>query len=98
MIEIIMPTFEEGSVDTKPKLGRPRKETPIIAQRKIREVLDRPNVQRNLFWLSKQSDINYTLLHQIVNGKRRLQDYQADKILHTLHIFNIDVTYDEVFI
>jgi len=79
-------------------MGRPKIDTPIAPQRKIKEVLDRPNVQRNLFWWAKQSKINHTLLHQIVNGKRRLQDYQANKILHTLQTFNIDVTYDEVFI
>jgi len=83
---------------SKPRLGRPRIETPILPQTKIQEVLDRPNVQRTLSWLSKQSDISQTLLHQIVNGKRRLKNKQADKILFTLHTFNIDVTYDEVFI
>ena len=82
----------------KPKLGRPKIETPIIPQTKIQDVLNRPNVQRTLSWLAKQSDISQTLLHQIVNGKRRLKNKQADKILFTLHTFNIDVTYDEVFI
>ena len=77
---------------------RPKIDTPIQPQTKIKEVLARPNVQRNLFWLAKQSKINHTLLHQIVNGKRRLQDYQANKILNTLQNFNIDVNYDEVFI
>jgi len=79
-------------------MGRPKIDTPIQPQTKIKEVLARPNVQRNLFWLAKQSKINHTLLHQIVNGKRRLQDYQANKILNTLQNFNIDVNYDEVFI
>lgn len=79
-------------------MGRPKINTPIQPQLKINEVLKRPNVQRTLYWLSKQTDINHTLLHQIVNGKRRLQDYQADKIFHTLQRFNIDVTREEVFI
>ena len=77
---------------------RPRINTPIEPQTKIKEVLTRPNVQRSLLWLSKQTNINHTLLHQIVNGKRRLQEYQADKIFHTLQRFNIEVTRDEVFI
>jgi predicted transcriptional regulator len=81
-----------------PRLCRPRIETPILPQTKIQDVLDRPNVQRTLSWLAKQSDISQTLLHQIVNGKRRLKNKQADKILFTLQTFNIDVTYDEVFI
>ena len=81
----------------KRKIGRPRLETPILPQDKILDVLNRSNVQRNLSWLAKQSNISHTLLHQIVNGKRRLQDYQANKILFALHHFNIDVTYDELF-
>ena len=79
-------------------MGRPKINTPIQPQTKIKEVLTRPNVQRSLFWLARQTDINHTLLHQIVNGKRRLQDYQTDKIFFTLRKFNIDVTRDEVFI
>jgi len=33
-------------------MGRPKIDTPIAPQRKIKEVLARPNVQRNLFWLA----------------------------------------------
>jgi|TARA_R100001530_G_C4310807_1_gene152967 hypothetical protein len=87
-----------ATVELEKKIGRPKIETPIQPQKKIKEVLDRPNVQRNLSWLAKQSGMSQTLLHQIVNGKRRLQNYQANRILFTLRTFNIDVTYDEVFI
>ena len=78
-------------------MGRPRIEQPIVAQNKIKEVLGRSNVKRSLHWLSKESDINYTLLFQIVSGARRLQQYQADKILHIFQRFNVDVTYEELF-
>lgn len=78
--------------------GRPKKLDPIQPQTKIKDILSRKGVQRNLAWLSREAGITYPLLHQIVNGKRRLQDKQADSILHTLHRYNIDVTYDELFI
>jgi predicted transcriptional regulator len=82
----------------KRTLGRPKIEAEIEPQIKIKKVLARKSVQRNLAWLSREANITYPLLHQIVSGKRRLQEKQADRILHTLHRFNIDVTYDEVFI
>ena len=79
-------------------MGRPKINTPIQPQTKIKEVLSRPKVQRTLAWLHREADISYPLLHQIVNGKRRLQDAQANRILHALHNFGVQVTYDEVFI
>jgi len=82
----------------KPKIGRPRKDTPIPPQTKIKEILSRPTVQRSLAWLSREAEITYPLLHQIVYGKRRLQEKQADRILNALQRFNINVTYDEVFV
>ncbi len=78
-------------------MGRPKINEPILAQDKIKQVLDRPNVKRSLLWLSKESGINHTLLFQIVSGARRLQQYQADKILHTFQRFNVDVTHEELF-
>ena len=79
-------------------MGRPKIDTPIQPQTKIKEVLSRPKVQRTLAWLHREADISYPLLHQIVNGKRRLQDKQADRILHALNNFGVEVTYNEVFI
>ena len=79
-------------------MGRPKIDTPIQPQTKIKEVLSRPTVQRSLAWLHREADISYPLLHQIVYGKRRLQEKQADRILHALQRFNIDVNYDEVFV
>tara|TARA_Y100000114_G_C11680708_1_gene288461 strand:+ start:127 stop:462 length:336 start_codon:yes stop_codon:yes gene_type:complete len=83
--------------DVSSGMGRPRINTPIVAQNKIKDVLQRPNVKRSLLWLSKESGINHTLLYQIVNGDRRLQEHQADKILHTFHKFNVEVSYDDLF-
>ncbi len=79
-------------------MGRPKITEPIIAQEKIKVVLKRDNVQRSLSWLSKEADISYPLLHQIVTGKRRLQDSQANRILFAFQKFNIDITYDELFV
>tara|TARA_R100001594_G_scaffold7333_1_gene19893 strand:- start:905 stop:1147 length:243 start_codon:yes stop_codon:yes gene_type:complete len=79
-------------------MGRPKIDTPIQPQTKIKEVLSRPKVQRTLAWLSREARITYPLLHQIVNGKRRLQDKQANRILHALNNFGVEVAYDEVFI
>ena len=79
-------------------MGRPKIDTPIQPQTKIKEVLSRPTVQRSLAWLSREAEITYPLLHQIVYGKRRLQEKQADRILNALQRFNINVTYDEVFV
>ena len=78
-------------------MGRPKSVTPIKPQKKIKEVLARVDVQRTLAWLSRESSITYPLLHQITTGKRRLQDDQADRILHTFYRFNIDVTAEDLF-
>tara|TARA_R100001082_G_scaffold8363_1_gene4938 strand:+ start:570 stop:812 length:243 start_codon:yes stop_codon:yes gene_type:complete len=79
-------------------MGRPKIETPIQAQTKIKEILSRPRVQRTLAWLSREACITYPLLHQIVSGKRRLQDAQANRILHAFKSSGVEVAYNEVFI
>ena len=78
-------------------MGRPKLDTPITPQNKIKKVLNRSDVQRNLAWLSRESNITYPLLHQITTGKRRLQESQADRILFVFQRFNIDVTREELF-
>ena len=79
-------------------MGRPKIDTPIQPQTKIKEVLSRPKVQRTLAWLHREADISYPLLHQIVSGKRRLQDAQANRILHAFKSSGVEVAYNEVFI
>jgi len=79
-------------------MGRPKIDLPIQAQTKIKRVLARDDVQRNLAWLSRESSITYPLLHQITTGKRRLQNSQADRIIFAFQRFNIDVTREELFV
>lgn len=79
-------------------MARPRIETPIIPQTQIKKVLDRPDIQRTLAWLARESDITYPLLHQITTGKRRLQTHHADMIIHAFSRFKINVTMDDLFI
>ena len=38
-------------------MARPRIETPIVPQTQIKKVLDRPDIQRTLAWLARESDI-----------------------------------------
>ena len=75
-----------------------KKKYPLIPQVNIKKVLQRPNVKRSLHWLSEESKINHTLLHNILTGKRRLQQHHADKIISTLRIFGVNVTEEEIFI
>tara|TARA_R100001463_G_scaffold123944_2_gene180836 strand:+ start:1441 stop:1677 length:237 start_codon:yes stop_codon:yes gene_type:complete len=78
-------------------MAAPKKE-PIVPQKNIKAILDRNNVKRSLRWLSQEANISYALLHQICNGKRRIQDAHMDRIMFAFNRFNIDVTREEVFV